>query len=139
MITLRVPDDPGEAKPLLRVLRHSLSEGEFDARLAAAIRAGYRTLVAEDDGLIAALGYRIVEDICWGRTFYIDDLVVAEARRSEGIGEMLMTHATESARAEECDCVRLCSGLARTDAHRFYETNGMERTSLQFVARLTES
>ncbi|WP_299625186.1 N-acetyltransferase [uncultured Tateyamaria sp.] len=123
--------------PILRLLRSGLEPALFERRLAEAIANGYRAFVTQDRS--ACLGFHITHDVYWGKTFYIDDLVVHEQRRSSGIGAALLDHARTEARALGCDHLRLCSGLRRADAHRFYERNGLARTSLQFATSVQES
>ncbi len=136
MITIRAPEDPLEARPALRLLRDQILEEVFDRRLEAAITGGYRTIVADKDGaVVAALGYRILDDLCWGRTLFVDDLVVAEPLRGQKIGARLLKAAGQAAAERGCDCIRLCSGHRRKDAHRFYEAHGMTASSLQFVTK----
>ena len=133
MTTVRHVEDPRQAADLLRILRNKLDDAEFDRRLARAVAQGYRVLAAyNDDRMVGALGYRLTDDLCWGRTFYIDDLVVHPDDRNGGVGAALVATAREIA-AKDCDIVRLCSGLTRESAHRFYEANGLDRFSLQFV------
>ena len=123
------------AEPLLRQLRSDLNDATFATRLARAVTQGYRVLGAEDakGALVGALGYRISDDLCWGRTFYVDDLIVDKTNRGAGIGQALMSAARQIARPS-CDHIRLCSGMTRLDAHRFYEAQGLARFSFQFVA-----
>ncbi|WP_424933483.1 GNAT family N-acetyltransferase [Amaricoccus macauensis] len=136
MIRITALPCAAEAAPLLRILRSTLDEAKFTERLARAEAQGYRVLAAWDgEAMIGALGYRISDDLCWGRTFYIDDLVVSPKLRGGGIGRDLLAEAQRLA-ADGCDHIRLCSGLSRHDAHRFYKANGFEGFSLQFVARI---
>ena len=134
MITIRALEDPREAEPVLRILRHTLDDADFERRLARAVAQGYRVLAAmRGDEIIGALGYRFVDDLYWGRTLFVDDLIVDPERRSAGVGAALLNRAREIA-ADTCDHIRLCSGLVRKDAHRFYESHGLSSTSLQFAA-----
>lgn len=126
--------DPALAAPVLRELRAALDDPVFAHRLAAARAQGYRVIAAWDGAeMVGALGCRLIEDLCWGRSLYVDDLVVTAARRGQRIGDALMRAAETMARAEGCDHLRLCSGHARADAHRFYRARGMDPRSLHFV------
>ncbi len=129
--------DPTPAIPVLRELRADLDDATLNARLKATIEAGYRLIAAYDgDVVVGALGHRLVHDICWGKTLYIDDLVITENRRGTGIGGALLDAALKAAQSLSCDHLRLCSGLTRNNAHRFYEAHGMAGSSKQFVLAL---
>jgi ribosomal protein S18 acetylase RimI-like enzyme len=54
----------------------------------------------------------------------IEGVRVAKDRRGSGIGEALMRHAIEIARAEGCGLVQLTTDRRRAQAHRFYERLG---------------
>ena len=54
----------------------------------------------------------------------IEAVRVSAARRGLGIGEQLVRHAIEIARAEGCGLVQLTSDRSRPDAHRFYKRLG---------------
>ncbi|WP_415919567.1 GNAT family N-acetyltransferase [Tateyamaria sp. SN6-1] len=136
-LAIELTDDPAIIGPILRVLRADLDPAHFESRLAHALQHGYRALVTRDRD--ACLGFRITHDVHWGKTFFIDDLVVRPHLRGTGIGAALMDHAHKEADAMGCDVLRLCSGLTRTDAHRFYERNGLNRVSLQFSTPRHES
>lgn len=120
--------------PILKVLRNTIAGNLFDHRLACALANGYRVLATEDG--TACFGYHIAHDVYWGKTLYIDDLVVRPDLRSSGIGKALLERAKVEARTLGCDHIRLCSGLNREDAHRFYEANEINRTSIQFAHSL---
>ena len=126
--------DMAKAMPVLRVLRNGLDDAIFAARFADAVQAGYRAMLAMDDArAVGCLGYRITCDVFWGKTLFVDDLVVLPGLRGKGIGAQLLEAAKARACELSCDHIRLCSGLDRVEAHRFYERNGLKRTSLQFV------
>ncbi|MCG3266679.1 GNAT family N-acetyltransferase [Yoonia sp. I 8.24] len=139
MIKIIDPLDIELAVPLLADLRSTLDATTFRTRLNAALEGGYRVLGAEQNGIIiGVLGFRFVHDICWGKTCYIDDLNVAADARGAGIGGLLLQAAKDRARKSDCDHIRLCSGLTRADAHRFYEAHDLRSFSKQFVIALKE-
>ena len=60
-------------------------------------------------------------------------MVVDEALRSRGIGAALV-HAAEAALAAQgCYMVEVTSHMRRTEAHRFYERLGYDRTSVRLA------
>jgi len=139
MIRIERLADATMAAPLLHELRHVLDNATLARRLAAAQAQGYRVIAASDgETMVGALGCRVIDDLCWGRSLFVDDLVVTETRRGAGIGASLLQAARDLAADEDCAHLRLCSGLARTDAHRFYETQGMTGRSLHFVQSLEQ-
>ncbi|MEO8457229.1 MAG: GNAT family N-acetyltransferase [Chloroflexota bacterium] len=66
----------------------------------------------------------------------IENMVVHEKARSKGYGELLIKHAVEEARKAGCYKVSLTSGKRRTEAHRFYERVGFERSHEAFRINL---
>jgi ribosomal protein S18 acetylase RimI-like enzyme len=62
----------------------------------------------------------------------IENVVVDEKQRGNGIGEALIRYAIEEARNAGCYKVSLTSNKRRTDAHRFYERLGFRRTHEAF-------
>ena len=54
----------------------------------------------------------------------IEAVRIGAAGRGQGLGERLVRHAVEIARAEGCGLVQLTSDKSRTDAQRFYERLG---------------
>ena len=97
---------------------------------------GYQLAALVDHDEIAAVaGFRIGENLAWGRFLYVDDLVTRAERRSSGYGAALLNWLKDFAAKAHCHQLHLDSGAWRKDAHRFYERKGM--TSLQKSNRLT--
>lgn len=120
---------------MLRHLRAQFSAEEIARRIRRAERSGFRILMARDgDEDVGVVTFGPIDDVCWGRTLYVHDLVAHPTRRGQGIGGRLLEAVFSLARAEGFDHVRLCSGLERHDAHRFYEAHGMTCFSKQFKA-----
>ena len=123
--------------PVLRELRPHIAGDEMLARIRRQQESGYRLALLEDKGTVVAVaGFRIGENLAWDRFLYIDDLVTRASARSRGHGSRLLSWLRAYARRERCDQLHLDSGLQRTDAHRFYEREGMETFGLHFVEKL---
>lgn len=122
--------------PAMTVLRPAL--GDPEAFVAACRRMrpeGYRVLAAREDGAVLALaGYRIQENLVFGRFLYVDDLVTLEAARGRRLGARLLAALKEI--AFEADCARLVldTGLSNGRAQRFYFREGLLPLALRFAA-----
>jgi GNAT superfamily N-acetyltransferase len=103
-------------------LRPHIKREDFVARVRRQIDGfGYRLAYLLDDGEVKAVaGIRISEWLHGGKYLEIDDLVAKEGERSNGYGGLLFDWAIQVAKNENCDHVRLLSGVQRFDAHRFY-------------------
>jgi PhnO protein len=91
-------------------------------------------LLAENAGRIIGLAsvYKDYLSIRDGWRCWLQDLVVTEPARGQGVGSRLLAAAAAWARERECTHLDLASGLKRVDAHRFYEREGMLKGSYDF-------
>ena len=62
----------------------------------------------------------------------VEDVVVAEDQRGQGLGGLMMAHAATLARTRGCYKIMLSSNRARESAHRFYEGLGFVRHGHSF-------
>ena len=130
--------DPEEIIPIIRLLRDQMPETLLKKRVENALFNGTTFKLASfNDKVCACLSYRITHDVYWGKTLFVDDLVVDPNLRGQEIGTKFLSAIKAEASARSCDHIRLCSGLLRSDAHRFYEANGFLKSSIQFAHPLT--
>ncbi len=123
--------------PIMRELRPHITEEQFLARVRSQESAGYRlAFVQTSDGPVAVAGFRLGENLAWGRFLYVDDLVTLPDCRSKGYGAKLLSWLKEYAVKHGCLQLHLDSGLQRKDAHRFYAREEMMRAGFHFSARL---
>jgi predicted N-acetyltransferase YhbS len=57
---------------------------------------------------------------------FLENLIVTEKHRGQGLGRILLEHAVGLARNSGCHMVELCSDLRRKEAHRLYKSMGFE-------------
>jgi len=120
--------------PVMRELRPHIAEGQFLSRVRSQERAGYRlAYIRRASQVVAVAGFRVGENLAWGRFLYVDDLITASGQRSMGLGARLLSWLKEQAAKEGCSHLHLDSGIQRKDAHRFYAREGMTMASLHFV------
>lgn len=142
--TLRHIENPQDLRaclPLMRELRPHLKEdADFVERVGRMRAEGYRLLAAMDDGQAVALaGYRLQENLIYGRFLYVDDLVVANGRRGERWGAMLLEALDAAARDSGCARLVLDTGLANALAQRFYFRAGLLTSAIRFSKTLETS
>jgi len=120
--------------PVMRELRPHIGEQDFLARVRAQQAAAYRLACLRAEGApVAVAGFRISENLAWGRHLYVDDLVTLTDRRSKGYGAALLAWLRAHAVEHGCRQLHLDSGLQREAAHRFYEREGMTKGGFHFV------
>jgi GNAT superfamily N-acetyltransferase len=66
----------------------------------------------------------------------IEAVRVGAGARGLGVGEQMVRHAIEVARAAKCGLVQLTSDTSRVDAHRFYERLGFVASHVGFKLAL---
>ncbi len=124
-------------QPVLAQLRPQVAGEGFVARIRVLQAGGYRLAGLQEAGEVRAVaGFRLAENLAWGRFLYVDDLVTDQAWRSRGAGAALLAWLQAYARAQACGQLHLDSGMQRKAAHRFYEREGMTTAGLHFSRRL---
>jgi PhnO protein len=99
----------------------------------------YYCLVAENnDEILAFLNLRFEEQLhhC-ERIAEIMEFLVNPAYRSQGIGKQMFQEAILIAKEHGCPQLELATNQLRTDAHRFYQREGMHNFHYKFSQRLT--
>ena len=118
---------------VMRHLREVEGAPDFLTQVRAQQSSGYRLAFVRERGEpLAVAGFRIGENLAWGRHLYVDDLVTLPEARSNGYGTMLLTWLAELAQSEGVQELHLDSGIGRADAHRFYEREGLKVSSYHF-------
>jgi GNAT superfamily N-acetyltransferase len=125
------------ARALLELRPHR-APAEALAALADGQRAaGYRlagSFEPDEDEAAAVAGFRVQENLAWGRHLYVDDLATRADRRGRGQGGALMRWLAEEAARAGCEQLHLDSGVGadREDAHRLYFNAGLRISSYHF-------
>jgi GNAT superfamily N-acetyltransferase len=126
--------------PVFRELRENIAtEQEFIARWSRQVPEGYRIVYLESDGVVSAVGgYRLQNNLAWGRFIYLDDLAALTGKRGNGLGAAILRFVQEEATRSGCEAVHLDTGYHRRRAHRTYLRNGFELNSHHLTWRVTE-
>jgi GNAT superfamily N-acetyltransferase len=125
---------------VMKELRPLLSDrATYSAQIAQQRTQGYRLLAAWRDGAIVGLaGYRLQDNLLYGRFIYVDDLVVTASLHRSGLGELLLQAARQQALALRCKYFVLDTGLHMALAQRFYFRQGLLATGMHFVEPLAQ-
>ena len=123
---------------LIGQLEYAVTAEAVAERLAIMQAEGRLVLVAEREGqVVGCLSTSIMRVLHRpapvGR---ISMMVVDEALRGRGIGAALVRAAERSLAERRCYIVEVTSHVRRTEAHRFYEKLGYERTSVRLAREL---
>jgi GNAT superfamily N-acetyltransferase len=123
--------------PVIRHLRELQDAASFLRRVRSQQLSGYHLAALREGGdPVAVAGFRLGESLAWGRHLYVDDLVTLPEARSRGYGSALLAWLAEFGRARGVGQLHLDSGRQRADAHRFYEREGLEGSSIHFKRSL---
>jgi GNAT superfamily N-acetyltransferase len=119
---------------VMRELRPHLTDAAtFAAQARRQADQGYRLLAAwQDDEIKALAGYRLQENLLYGRFLYVDDLVTASEARSHGLGARLIDALREEARKHRCANFVLDTALGNSLGQRFYFRQGLLAVGMHF-------
>lgn len=128
------------AYPVMKQLRpHLLDEKQFIEQILRQQLQSYVLLaMIEEDKIIGLAGYRIQENLLYGRFLYVDDLVITESHRSAGCGARLLRAVMEIAKQHECDEFVLDTGLSMALAQKFYFRQGLLTQAIRFRNKLSQ-
>jgi GNAT superfamily N-acetyltransferase len=94
---------------------------------------GYQLAYVESAGeVLCVAGFVVGTKLAWGKHLYVDDLVTAGNRRSEGAGAKMIAWLNSHARQLGCEQLHLDSGVQRFAAHKFYLREGFRIDSHHF-------
>lgn len=116
---------------------HLRTPEDLIARIMIQRAQGYRLLALMDaDRAVAVAGYRVLDNLIYGRFLYVDDLVTDARERGRGHGERLIEALREIARNAQCAKLVLDTGLSNALAQRFYFRVGLLAHGLHFSGAL---
>jgi GNAT superfamily N-acetyltransferase len=125
---------------LMQQLRPHISATDFVERVKEQVMSGYRlAYLRSGDDVVSLIGFRILENLAWGRFLYVDDLVTDEQHRRRGYATILLTWVERIAREQSCQQLHLDSGLSRKSAHQFYKSQNLVMKSFHFSTVVTNT
>ncbi|MED3396749.1 GNAT family N-acetyltransferase [Bacillus wiedmannii] len=124
--------------PVLQQLRTKLSKEEVSSLFQKMKEENYKlfSLRNEGDEVVSLAGVAICTNFYNEKHVFVYDLVTAEAHRSKGYGNVLLSYIENWGKENECESITLTSAFPRLDAHRFYEREGYDKVSFSFYKEL---
>lgn len=136
---LTAQDDLLPCVPVMRVLRPHLEPDDAVVveRIRRQMEQGYRLMALVSGEVVLALaGFRLQENLVFGRFLYVDDVVVAPEARRRGHAEALLDAVCEIGVATGQDVLALDTALTNTGAQRVYQRCGYETVAYHLIRRL---
>lgn len=139
VVKLQSPEDITKAfDTFLELTRYFTDSQSFVQQVLRQQKEGYQIVaIFKNAEVVAAMGFRLLNTLVWGKILYIDDLVTKQIARKRGFGTKLLDYAVEQANVENCKQVHLDSGYHRIDAHRLYLNYGFTLNCHHFGLILT--
>ncbi|MGY2291889.1 N-acetyltransferase family protein [Pseudomonas sp. SDO528_S397] len=139
-VQMESDDDCRACFAVMQQLRVKLSDPEAFVRQVQRQREnGYRLLAARENGKVLGLaGYRLTENLLYGRFIYVDDLVVDATLQRRRLGEQLLDHVRQITRALGYPFLVLDTGMHMPLAQRFYFRQGLLPLGMHFSQDLTQ-
>ena len=130
--------DVGACHAVMLQLRPHLEDADSFIRQVMRQREdGYRLSAAWCEGrVVGVIGYRMQENLLYGRFVFVDDLVVQGEFRRHGVGAKLLAVARAYARETGCRQFVLDTGLHMALAQRFYYRQGLLAHAMGFSEAL---
>ena len=123
--------------PLIQQLNANITIEYYDTILDEMLLHGYRMVaVYEREECLGLSGIWVASKIYSGKYLEMDNVVVAAAHRSRGIGKLLTDFITDLARQEGCITMMLDAYMENEKAHAFYMREGFIRRGYHFLKKL---
>ncbi len=123
--------------PFILLLNPKLARGEYESCLKEMLQKGYRAVAAFlNNEAVGVSGFWTGCKFWCGRYLEIDNFVVAESMRGQGVGQALLRWLEETAARENNSAVMLDAYVTNPEAHRFYFREGYSIPGYHFLKKL---
>jgi GNAT superfamily N-acetyltransferase len=132
------PDNILSIVPLLKELsENSASEEDLNERVLEMAGQNYECLgIYHSEELIGICGMWFQTRHYAGKSLEVDHVIIDEAQRNKGIGDLLMKFVYDYAREKECKWVELNTYVHNFPSHKFYYNQGFVAKGYHFVKEL---
>ncbi len=124
---------------VLQVLYPSLTMAQYATELDLMLPLNYSQLaVFDQDECVAICGIWIGNKLWVGKYLELDNIVVKEAYRSRGVGDLIFKTLEQKAHQENCNMLSLDSYTSNFKAHKFFYNQGYSPKGFHFIKLLNE-
>ncbi|MBA4151903.1 MAG: GNAT family N-acetyltransferase [Acinetobacter sp.] len=122
---------------VMRELRNQFDSDTFVDWVHEQANQGYvLAYIAGPSGPVSVAGYRIRENLAWGRYMQVEDIATLPAYRSKRMGSALAQWLIDQAQQAECLTVHVDSPLGADQLQRFCERQGFQVSAQHFSRTL---
>ena len=124
---------------VLQGLYPSLTMAQYATELDLMLPHNYSQLaVFDQDECVAICGIWIGNKLWVGKYLELDNIVVKEAYRSRGVGDLIFKTLEQKAHQENCNMLSLDSYTSNFKAHKFFYNQGYSPKGFHFIKLLNE-
>lgn len=119
---------------VLQVLYPSLTLAEYDAELDQMLPHNYGQVgVFDCENCLGISGFWIGTKLWCGKYLELDNIVVIEKHRSQGIGKLIFDFLHKKAIEHNCTMLSLDSYTSNFKAHKFFYNEGYSPKGFHFI------
>jgi ribosomal protein S18 acetylase RimI-like enzyme len=134
LIELTTIDEMMEHFSLIQQLYPDYSTEKYQDLLTAMLPNNYKQLIVVENGIsIALAGFWIGTKLWSGKYLEMDNVVVHEDFRSNGIGSIMTNYLNQKAIDEDCKMIVLDAFSTNFGAHKFYMNHGFVPKGFHFI------
>ena len=119
---------------VLQVLYPSLTLAEYEAELDQMLPHNYGQVgVFDGENCLGISGFWIGTKLWCGKYLELDNIVVVEKYRSQGIGKLIFDFLHKKAMEHDCTMLSLDSYTSNFKAHKFFYNEGYSPKGFHFI------
>jgi ribosomal protein S18 acetylase RimI-like enzyme len=134
VIELGTKTEMMEQFPLIQQLYPDYTIEKYGDLLAAMLPNNYKQIIVVENGITVGLaGFWIGTKLWSGKYLEMDNVVVHEDFRSNGIGSIMTNYLNQKAIDEDCKMIVLDAFSTNFGAHKFYMNHGFVPKGFHFI------
>ena len=134
VIELGTKTEMMEQFPLIQQLYPDYTIEKYEDLLAAMLPNNYKQIIVVENGITVGLaGFWIGTKLWSGKYLEMDNVLVHEDFRSNGIGSIMTNYLNQKAIDEDCKMIVLDAFSTNFGAHKFYMNHGFVPKGFHFI------